>query len=117
VDLYDARANDGGYVSRSLYRIAFVARGQEDIWRKYWLNPAELSKNAQSANRAGALGRTDLVEACSLEEAVAIAGRRHSNCTVMAEGSQKICLNESSPCVGSGSGAAGQLSRYHAQEH
>jgi len=70
----------------SVYRIAFVERGQEDIWRKYWLRPAELS--ARSANRNGALGRTDLVEAASLEEALAIVRGRHSNCTAMPEGSE-----------------------------
>jgi hypothetical protein len=74
----------------SLYKIAFVQRGEEEIWRKYWLNPRQLSKNAQSANRSGALGRTDLVEADSLEEALAIAQRRHSHCTVMPEGSEEI---------------------------
>jgi hypothetical protein len=74
----------------SLYKIAFVQRGQEEIWRKYWLHPRELSKNAQSANRNGALGRTDLVEADSLEEALAIAQSRHSDCTVMTEGSGPI---------------------------
>ena len=81
-------AKHGGDVA--VYRIAFVERGQEDIWRKYWLRPNELSKNAQSANRDGALGRTDLVEAGSLEDALAIAQRRHVNCTVMPEGSDKV---------------------------
>jgi hypothetical protein len=80
----------GGKLTDSLYKIAFVQRGQEEIWRKYWLHPRELSRNAQSANRNGALGRTDLVEAASLEDALAIAQSRHSNCTVMPEGCRKI---------------------------
>ena len=80
-----------GHLPKSVYRIAFVERGREDIWRKYWLRPAELSANAQSANRNGALGgRTVLVEASSLEEALAIVQGRHSNCSVMPEGSKKV---------------------------
>ena len=78
------------HLPKSIYRIAFVERGQEDIWRKYWLRPTELSANARSANRNGALGRTDLVEASSLEEALAIVQGRHSNCSVMPEGSEKV---------------------------
>ena len=74
----------------TLFRIAFVEQGQEDIWRKFWLRPNELSQNARTANRNGALGRSDLVEASSLEDALAIAQRRHSNCTVMPEGSGEI---------------------------
>ena len=79
-----------GQLPKSIYRIAFVERGQEDIWRKYWLRPTELSANAQSANCNGALGRTDLVEASNLEDALAIVQGRHSNCTVMPEGSEKV---------------------------
>jgi len=79
-----------GHLANSVFRIAFVERGQEDIWRKYWLRPGELSANARSANRNGALGRTDLVEASSLEEALAIVQGRHSNCTAMPEGSGKV---------------------------
>ena len=78
------------HLTRSVYRIAFVESGKEDIWRKFWMRPGELSKNAQSANRNGSLGRSDLVEAESLEEAMALVQRRHSKCTVMAEGSERI---------------------------
>ena len=81
---------NGEHLPKSVYRIAFVQRGQEEIWRKYWLRPAELSANARSANRNGALGRTDLVEAFSLEEALAIVQGRHSNCTAMPERSEKV---------------------------
>ena len=73
-----------------LFRIAFVERGQEGIWRKYWLRPSELSKNARSANRNGALGRSDLVEADNLEAALALVRQRHERCTVMPEGSARI---------------------------
>jgi len=74
----------------ALFRIAFVDRGQEEIWRKFWLRPTELSKNARSANRNGALGRNDLVEAESLEDALATAQVRHGGCTVMPEGSAMV---------------------------
>lgn len=75
---------------KSVYRIAFVERGQEDIWRKYWLRPRELSANARAANRNGALGRTDVIEAANLDEAFAIVRGRHSNCTIMPEGSEEV---------------------------
>jgi len=74
----------------ALFRIAFVYLGQEEFWRKFWLRPTELSKNARSADRNGALGRNDLVEAECLEEALATAQVRHSGCTVMPEGSEMV---------------------------
>jgi hypothetical protein len=79
-----------GHLPKFICRIAFVKRGQEDIWRKYWLRPTEVSANARSANREGALSRTDLVEAASFEEALALVQGRHSNCSVMPEGSEKV---------------------------
>lgn len=77
-------------LARSVYRIPFVQHGKEDIWRKYWMRPLELSRNARSANRDGSLGRSDLMEAESVEEAAAILESRHPDCTAMAEGSEWI---------------------------
>jgi len=71
-------------------KIAFVERGKEGMWRKFWNTPDALSTNAQAGNRDGSLGRSDIVEAKNLEEAMAIVQRRHANCTVMAEGSARI---------------------------
>jgi hypothetical protein len=67
-----------------------VERGKEDIWRKYWMRPLELSKNARSANRDGSLGRSDLIEADSVEDAVAILEGRHPDCTAMRERSERM---------------------------
>jgi hypothetical protein len=78
------------YLPRSIYRIPFVQRGKEDIWRKYWMRPLELSKNARSANRDGSLGRSDLIDANSIQEAVAILESRHPDCSAMPERGERI---------------------------
>lgn len=75
---------------KAIYKIAFVERGKEGMWRKFWNTPGALSTNAQAGNRDGSLGRSDIVEAKNLEEAMAIVQGRHANCTVMAEGSARI---------------------------
>lgn len=48
------------------------------------------SPELRKANKNGSLGRTELVEAANLEEAIAIAKHRNPDCVVMRQGSSKL---------------------------
>ena len=62
------------------FKIAIVRRGQEARWREYWI--ASASKGTADDAPSG-LGRTEVVEAATLAEAVEAVERVHPDCTVM----------------------------------
>ena len=67
------------------YKIAIVERGKEALWRDYWI--ASGSKgNADEAPLD--LGRTQVVQARSVEEAIKAVQREHPDCTVMLAGGE-----------------------------
>ena len=67
------------------YKIAIVERGKEDLWRDYWIN-SESEGHADEAPPA--LGRTQVVEAATLDEAIDLVKREHPECTVMLAGGE-----------------------------
>ena len=67
------------------FKIAIVERGQEARWRKYWIT----SGSEGTADIApSALGRTEVVEAASVAEAVEAVKSMHPDCTVMLAGGE-----------------------------
>ena len=66
---------------RFIFRIVFVQRGQEALWRG-WAEPRQADHS---------IGKCELVEAHDIEEAVQIVERRYPDFTVMREGSERIC--------------------------
>jgi hypothetical protein len=67
------------------FKIAIVKRGQEALWRKYWIGSE--SKGTVDAAPSG-LGRTEVVEAATVGEAVEAVQRMHPDCTVMLAGGE-----------------------------
>ena len=66
------------------YKVAIVEQGNEALWRTYWLeNSAGNADDAPSA-----LGRFELIDAASVEEAISLAQRSHPDCTVMLAGGE-----------------------------
>jgi hypothetical protein len=70
-------------MAKSMFKVAIVKRGQERSWRKYWTR-GEVKGEADSAPEG--MGRTEVVEAASAEEAIATVQRMHPDCTVMLAG-------------------------------
>lgn len=68
-----------------MFKIAIVERGQEAPWRKYWIGGE--SKGPADAAPPG-LGRTEVVEAATVAEAVECVQRMHPDCTVMLAGGE-----------------------------
>jgi hypothetical protein len=67
------------------FKIAIVERGKESLWRDYWINNgSEGTADAAPSE----LGRTEVVESTSLEEAIDAVQRRHPDCTVMLAGGE-----------------------------
>ena len=67
------------------FKIAIVERGKESLWRDYWIN----SGSEGTADAAPLeLGRTEVVEATTLEEAIDAVQRRHPDCSVMLAGGE-----------------------------
>ena len=67
------------------FKIAIVERGQEALWRKYWIgNESEGTADAAPSG----LGRTEVVEAATVAEAVDAVMRIHPDCTVMLAGGE-----------------------------
>ena len=66
------------------YKVAIVERGKEALWRRYWIKDSEGTADAAPST----LGRTEVVEAASVEEAIAIVQRKHPNSTVMLAGGE-----------------------------
>jgi hypothetical protein len=67
------------------YKIAIVEHGKEALWRDYWINSS--SQGSASAAPPG-LGRTEVIEALSLEEAIDAVQGRHPDCSIMLAGGE-----------------------------
>jgi hypothetical protein len=67
------------------FKIAVVARGKETLWRKYWISSG--SEGTAEEAPAG-LGRTEVVEAATVDEAIDAVQRMHPDCTVMLAGGE-----------------------------
>lgn len=72
-----------------MYKIAYVERGYEERWRKFWLTN-EHSAEVLAAHRDGKLGRTEFIEASNLNEAMNMVRKKHPGFTVLADGSGRI---------------------------
>ena len=67
------------------FKIAIVERGKEALWRKYWVS----SGSQGTADEAPAgLGRTEVVEAATVDDAIHTVQRKHPDCTVMLAGGE-----------------------------
>jgi hypothetical protein len=83
----DAGTSFGGGLEAQMskFKVAIVERGKEDLWRDYWVN----SQTRGTAGEApSGLGRTEVVEATSLDEAIDAVQRRHPDCAVMLAGGE-----------------------------
>jgi hypothetical protein len=69
------------------FKVAIVKHGQEDSWRKYWITSGSGTADAAPS----ALGRTEIVEAATVAEAVKTVRRMHPDCTVMLAGGEDQC--------------------------
>jgi len=67
------------------FKIAIVKRGKEALWRDYWITSGSKG-NADAA--PSELGRTEVVEATSVAEAIETVQRRHPDCTIMLAGGE-----------------------------
>ncbi len=70
-------------MGKSNFKVAIVERGHERLWRKYWTSGVA---KGDSASAPAGLGRSEVVEASSPEEAIATVQRMHPDCTVMLAG-------------------------------
>jgi hypothetical protein len=67
------------------FKLAVVRKGKEELWRKYWI----YSKTVGTAEDAPSdLGRVEIVEAGTLEEAIDDVQASHPDCTVMLAGGE-----------------------------
>jgi hypothetical protein len=67
------------------YKIAIVERGKEALWHQYWIT----SGSEGTADKApSGLGRTQVVQATSVEKAIDVVQREHPDCTVMLAGGE-----------------------------
>ena len=73
-----------------IFKVVFVERGQEALWRG-WVSRSVSSRHTHWASGGRSVGRCELIEAHDMEEAVQIAQGRYPDCTVMREGSERIC--------------------------
>lgn len=74
-----------------IFKVVVVERGQEALWRG-WIGPSGKTRQyAHSAANRDSIGRFEMIEAHDIEEAVQITQRRYPDCTVMREGSERIC--------------------------
>lgn len=76
---------------RFIFKVVFVERGQEALWRGWVTLAGGSSRYSPSARYRETLGRYEIIEAHDIEEAVEITQRRYPYCTVMREGSERIC--------------------------
>lgn len=76
---------------RFIFKVVFVERGQEALWRGWVASTGGTYRYSPSADHRDSLGRYELIEAHDMEEAVKITQRRYPHCTVMREGSERIC--------------------------
>ena len=75
---------------RFIFKVAFVERGQEALWRGS-MGSCNYYSHGRAAIGNAPIGRCELVEAHHIEEAVQITQRRYPDCTVMREGTEKLC--------------------------
>ena len=73
-----------------VFKVVFVERGQEALWRG-WVSLGASSRHTQWAAHGRSIARCELIEAHDIEEAVQIAQRRYPDCAVMRESSERIC--------------------------
>ena len=67
------------------FKLAIVKKGKEALWRDYWI----YSKTEGTTAEAPAeLGRTEVVEARTLEVAIDDVQDRHPDCTIMLAGGE-----------------------------
>jgi len=66
------------------FKVAIVKRGQEGPWREYWI----ASASGTAGTAPSALGRTEIVEAATVAEAVKAVQRMHPDCAVMLAGGE-----------------------------
>lgn len=71
----------------SKFKIAIVERGKEALWRTYWISSG--SEGPAEEAPAG-LGRTEVVEAATVDEAIDAVQRQHPDCTVMLAGGEHV---------------------------
>ena len=76
-------------MAKSNFKIAYVTRGMEQLWRAYWVTNQH-SEEVLAAHRAGELGRVEIIVAARLADAIAQVERLHPDCTVMRQGSGRI---------------------------
>ena len=76
---------------RFIFKVVFVERGQEALWRGWVALAGGSYRYSPSADHRDSLGRYELIEAHVIEEAVEITQRRYPHCTVMREGTERIC--------------------------
>jgi alpha/beta superfamily hydrolase len=67
------------------FKIAIVDRGKEALWRNYWLHGAS---NGTPEEAPEGLGRTEVVEAPTLEAAIDFVQSQHPDCVVMLAGTE-----------------------------
>ena len=72
------------------FKIAIVERGQENVWRKYWISSGSTGTAEEAPD---GLSRTEVVEAATVDEAIAAVQRRHPNFTVMLAGGDGLRRN------------------------
>ena len=75
---------------RFIFKVAFVERGQEALWRGS-IGSSNYRSHCQAAIGDAPIGRCELIEAHHIEEAVQITQRRYPDFTVMREGTEKVC--------------------------
>lgn len=69
----------------SKFKVAIVKRGKEVLWRDYWINSGSQGTADEAPSE---LGRTEVVEAVSLDDAINAVQVRHPDCTVMLAGGE-----------------------------
>lgn len=67
------------------FKIAIVERGKEALWRKYWVSSASQGTAEEAPS---GLGRTEVVEAATVDDAIDAVQRKHPDCTVMLAGGE-----------------------------
>lgn len=76
-------------MANSFYKIAYVERGDEELWRKFWVT-GEHTARVKKAHEEGRLGHADFIEASSLNDAMSTVVRKHPGASIMAEGSDRV---------------------------
>lgn len=67
------------------FKVAIVKRGKEALWRDYWIDS---DARGSAAEAPSGLGRTEVVEAPTLDHAIQAVQRQNPDCTVMLAGEE-----------------------------